>query len=115
MISCFGPTSYAIHSASVCAVGRGTLADCIEEAFCVADLHAIDRFSKLENETDQIHARNGAWRLILWPPRLDSNPRFWPDYDPLLGNSDASKPVSWDQTGRKRHRVFVQHLSPACI
>jgi hypothetical protein len=64
---------------AVCAVGRGTRADCIKQAFRLADEHAIEWFSLLENEMDQIRALNGAWRLVLWPPWLDSNPRFWSD------------------------------------
>jgi len=61
----------------VCAVGRGTRKDCIENAFNFADWHAIDSFSTLENQGDEICALNGAWRLVLWPPKLDADPRFW--------------------------------------
>ena len=61
----------------VCAVGRGARADCIENAFKIADEHAIDHFSILENEQDEIRALNDAWRLVLWPPKLDADPRFW--------------------------------------
>src|SRR5262249_23197918 len=61
----------------VCAVGKGTRADCIENAFKIADWHAIDQFSMLENEQDEIRALNGSWRLVLWPPKLDADPRFW--------------------------------------
>ena len=61
----------------VCAVGRGTRAECIENAFRIADEHAIDHFSTLEDQADEAHPPNGAWRLVLWPPRLDPDPRFW--------------------------------------
>jgi hypothetical protein len=61
----------------VCAVGKGTRADCIENAFKLADWHAIDSFSLLENPQEETRALNGAWRLVLWPPKLDADPRFW--------------------------------------
>jgi hypothetical protein len=61
----------------VCAVGRGTRAECIENAFRLADGHAIDHFSMLEDQAEEAGALNGAWRLVLWPPRLDPDPRFW--------------------------------------
>jgi hypothetical protein len=61
----------------VCAVGRGTRADCIENAFKLADDHAIYNFSMLENGQDETRALNSAWRLVLWPPKLDPDPRFW--------------------------------------
>jgi len=33
---------------------------------------------------DEIEAKlNGAWRLVLWPPVLNADPAFWPDYDLL--------------------------------
>jgi hypothetical protein len=65
----------------VCAAGKGTREDCIREAFDLADWHAIDWFSVINNDVDENRAINGPWRLVLWPPWLDSNPRFWPDYD----------------------------------
>jgi hypothetical protein len=61
----------------VCAVGRGTRAECIQNAFRLADDHAIDCFSILEDQADEASALNGAWRLVLWPPWLDPDPRFW--------------------------------------
>jgi hypothetical protein len=61
----------------VCAVGRGTRADCIRDAFQLGDEHAIDCFSTMEDKQDEILALNGAWRLVLWPPRLDRDPLFW--------------------------------------
>ena len=62
---------------NVCAAGRGTRAECIEHAFKLADWHAIDNFSVLENPQDEIRALNGAWRLVFWPPKPDPDPRFW--------------------------------------
>ena len=61
----------------VCAAGRGTRADCIRYAFQHGDEYAIDCFSTLENERDEARALNGAWRLVLWPPKLDADPLFW--------------------------------------
>jgi hypothetical protein len=61
----------------VCAVGKGTRADCIKHAFELADDHAIEHFSFFENPQDETRALNGAWRLVLWPPKLDPDPRFW--------------------------------------
>ena len=61
----------------VCAVGRGSRADCIENAFNLADKHAIDAFSTIEDPVNEICALNGAWRLMLWPPKFDVDPRFW--------------------------------------
>jgi hypothetical protein len=61
----------------VCAWGRGTRADCIRYAFQLGDEHAIDCFSTIEDEQDETRALNGAWRLILWPPKLDIDPPFW--------------------------------------
>jgi hypothetical protein len=61
----------------VCALGRGTRAECIENAFRLADDHAIDHFSLLEDPVDEARALNGTWRLVLWPPRLDADPPFW--------------------------------------
>jgi hypothetical protein len=61
----------------VCAVGRGTRAECIKSAFDLSDWHAIDNFSVIENLQDEIQALNGSWRLGLWPPKLDPDPRFW--------------------------------------
>jgi hypothetical protein len=61
----------------VCAVGRGTRADCIENAFKLADEHAIDCLSTIESSVDEIRALNGAWRLVLWTPKFDVDPRFW--------------------------------------
>ena len=61
----------------VCAVGKGTRADCILNAFRLADDHAIDCFSVLEDPQDEARALNGAWRLVLWPPKLDPDPPFW--------------------------------------
>jgi hypothetical protein len=28
-------------------------------------------------QAEEAHALNGAWRLVLWPPQLDPDPRFW--------------------------------------
>ena len=61
----------------VCAVGRGTRAECIENAFPLADEHAIEHFSLLEDPADETRALNGPWRVMLWPPRLDPDPPFW--------------------------------------
>ena len=61
----------------VCTAGRGTRADCIRYAFQLGDEHAIDSFSTLEDEKDETRALNGAWRLVLWPPKLDADPPFW--------------------------------------
>jgi hypothetical protein len=61
----------------VCAVGRGTRADCIENAFKLADEHAIDCLSTIESPVDEIRALNGAWHLVLWSPKLDADPTFW--------------------------------------
>jgi len=61
----------------VCAVGKGTRAECIENAFGIADEHAIHHFSVLEDPAEEARALNGAWHLVLWPPRLDPDPRFW--------------------------------------
>jgi hypothetical protein len=61
----------------VCAAGRGTRADCIRYAFQLGDEHAIECFSLLENERDETRALNGAWRLVIWPPKLDPDPRFF--------------------------------------
>jgi hypothetical protein len=61
----------------VCAVGRGTRAECIENAFRLADEHAVDCLSIIEDPAEEHRALNGAWRLVLWPPRLDPDPRFW--------------------------------------
>jgi hypothetical protein len=62
---------------AVCAVGRGTRAECIENAFNLADKHAIEFLSMIENGADEICALNGAWRLMLSPPKFDVDPRFW--------------------------------------
>ena len=61
----------------VCAMGRGTRAECIESAFSLADEHAIDHFSLLEDPAEEARALNGPWRLVLWPPWFDRNPPFW--------------------------------------
>ena len=61
----------------VCAFGRGTRADCIRYAFQLGDEHAIDCFSTIEDEQDELRAINGAWRLVLWPPKFDAEPLFW--------------------------------------
>jgi hypothetical protein len=61
----------------VCALGRGTRAECIENASRLADEHAIDHFSLLEDPVDEARALNGPWRLVLWPPWLDADPPFW--------------------------------------
>jgi hypothetical protein len=68
--------SYMIRNSfgTVCAVGRGTRAECIENAFLLADEHAVDCFSILEDQEEETRALNGAWRLVLWPPRFDPNP-----------------------------------------
>ena len=58
-------------------VGRGTRAECIEIAFRLADEHAIERFSLLEDPADETRALSGPWRLVLWPPWLDPDPPFW--------------------------------------
>ena len=44
----------------VCAVGKGTRAECIENAFRIADEHAIDHFSILEDAAEEASALNGA-------------------------------------------------------
>ena len=61
----------------VCAVGKGTRAERIEIAFRNADEHAIWNLSTVETQAEETRALNGAWRLVLWPPRLDPDPRFW--------------------------------------
>ena len=61
----------------VCALGRGTRAECIENAFRLADEHAVEHFSLLEDQADETRALNGPWRLVLWPPWLDPDPPFW--------------------------------------
>src|SRR5262245_39880727 len=61
----------------VCAVGRGTRAECVEHAFKLADAHAIEHFSLIEDSIDETRALNCPWRLLLWPPKLDPNPPFW--------------------------------------
>jgi len=61
----------------VCAVGRGTRADCIHHAFQLGDEHAIDCFSALEDEADETRALNGPWRLVLWSPKFDTDPPLW--------------------------------------
>jgi hypothetical protein len=61
----------------VCALGRGTRAECIENAFQLADHHAIENFSVIEDSHDEAQALNGPWRLVLWPPKLDPDPPFW--------------------------------------
>ena len=55
----------------VCAVGKGTRAECIENAFRLADDHANFEFATLEDPADESRALNGAWRLVLWPPWID--------------------------------------------
>jgi hypothetical protein len=61
----------------VCAVGRGTRADCVRNAFVLADTFAADELATVEDVQDEIRALNGPWRLVLWPPRLDADPPFW--------------------------------------
>ena len=61
----------------VCALGRGTRAECTENAFRLADEHAAEHFSLLDDQADETRALNGPWRLVLWPPWLDSDPTFW--------------------------------------
>jgi hypothetical protein len=79
--------SYIVRNpfGKVCALGRGTRADCILNAFN-ADDHAIDRFSVLEDPQDEALALNGAWRLVLWPPKLDPDPPFWAASSNVLGD-----------------------------
>jgi hypothetical protein len=67
----------------VCAVGKGTRADCVREALRHADEYASESFPLVEKPEDQYRCLNGAWRLVLWPPILDADPAFWPDYDLL--------------------------------
>jgi hypothetical protein len=62
---------------AVAAVGRGTRADCIKNAFELADEHAIENFSCLDDPADEVRAVNGSWSLTLWPPKLDPDPPFW--------------------------------------
>lgn len=62
---------------NVCAWGRGTRADCIRYAFKLGDEHAIDCFSTIEDAQDETRALNGAWHLVLWPPKFDTDPIFW--------------------------------------
>jgi hypothetical protein len=71
--------SYIVRSplGNVCTVGRGSRWDCIRSAFKFADEYATEEFAQLEDEHDENRALNGAWRLVLWPPRLDSDPPFW--------------------------------------
>jgi hypothetical protein len=61
----------------VCAVGRGTRSECIENAFRLADDYAIENFSLIEDPQHETRALNGPWRLVLWPPKLDPDPPFW--------------------------------------
>jgi len=61
----------------VCALGRGTRADCMQNALVDADEYATESLSQLEEEADEIRAFNGPWRIALWPPRFDADPRFW--------------------------------------
>jgi hypothetical protein len=70
----------------VCTVGRGTRADCIEGGFKLAGQYAIDAFSMIDNPQDEIHALNGPWRLVLWPPKLDPDPRFWAGSADVFGD-----------------------------
>jgi hypothetical protein len=70
----------------VCALGRGTRPDCILNAFKLADDHAIDCFSVLEDPQDEARALNGAWRLVLWPPKLDPDPPFWAASSNVFGD-----------------------------
>jgi hypothetical protein len=37
----------------VCAVGRGTRAECIKNAFDLSDWHAIENFSLIENSQEE--------------------------------------------------------------
>jgi hypothetical protein len=67
----------------VYAVGKGTRADCVREALRHADEYASESFPLVEKPEDQYRCLNGAWRLVLWPPILDADPAFWPDYDLL--------------------------------
>jgi hypothetical protein len=66
----------------VCALGKGTRADCIRSAFELSDKHAAEELpgDALERE-DEIKCLNGPWRLVLWPPRLDRDPLCWLDCD----------------------------------
>ena len=61
----------------VCALGRGTREECIKNAFRLADEHAGEHFSLLEDPADEARALNGPWHFVLWPPKLDPDPRFW--------------------------------------
>ena len=61
----------------VCSVGRGTRAECIENAVELADNYAIENFSVFDNFEDEARALNGPWRLVLWPPKLDPDPPLW--------------------------------------
>jgi hypothetical protein len=91
----------------VCAVGKGTRAECIENAFRIADEHAIDDFSTLENPADEARALNGAWRLVLWPPWLDLNPRFWA--------ASSGVAMKTDLPGANRHPVTPWQLSQVTL
>jgi hypothetical protein len=61
----------------VCTVGRGTLADCRRDAFTLVDTYAADELAIVEDVQDEIHALNGPWHYVFWPPRLDADPPFW--------------------------------------
>jgi hypothetical protein len=81
--------SYILRNpfAEVCAVGRGTRADCLRHAFRLGDDHAIDCFSVLEDEADEMRALNGSWRLVLWPPKFDIDPTFWAASSDVFDNA----------------------------
>jgi hypothetical protein len=72
--------SYIIREplGKVCTVGRGARDDCIREGFALADKHAAEELpSHAMTPENEIRALNGPWRLVLWPPKIDRDPRAW--------------------------------------
>ena len=73
---------------TVCACGRDRRrAECISVAFVLADDHASDTLTvdclglgKDDPEREQ-RALNEPWRLVLWPPKFDPDPRAWVVFD----------------------------------
>lgn len=77
----------------VCAWGRGERDECVREAFKSADDHAA---AELVWHCEEIPERmaqaiTGPWRLVLWPPRYDPDPRSWFELNDYLPPPD---PVS---------------------
>ena len=70
--------SYIIRDplGTVCACGRGSRGECVREGFQSADDHGAEELPALcETPEDEARALNGAWHLVLWPPRFDTDPR----------------------------------------